>query len=328
MSAEIPGPVPRRAVVLVGGPAAPYSRAIRIARALAAEGYAVEIAAVAAPGLPEREAVAPAAAGSVGDPAPDPDRVGAIEVRRYRPSGVWAIAGASEAATGAASTGRTSMPGLSRPVRRVVRALALPLLVARRWLYWPHAVRGWWATLARQMAPADLYHACGSLTIAAALAAQERAPVGPSGTRSRVIYDVIDNVAESNEALSLPAPFRRRNARKEADWARAADAVVTVNNTLAELLEARWRLDRPPRFAVIGDFGVSTEAEAKVAALVRAEKPDFVITTGDNNYPNGSASTIDPNIGRFYHDFIHPYVGSYGAVQRTHRRCAPRRGVE
>ena len=34
---------------------------------------------MAAPGLPEREAVDPAAAGSVGDPAPDPDRVGAIE---------------------------------------------------------------------------------------------------------------------------------------------------------------------------------------------------------------------------------------------------------
>ncbi len=269
MSAEIPGPVPRRAVVLVGGPAAPYSRAIRIARALAAEGYAVEIAAVAAPGLPEREAVAPAAAGSVGDPAPDPDRVGAIEVRRYRPSGVWAIAGASEAATGAASTGRTSMPGLSRPVRRVVRALALPLLVARRWLYWPHAVRGWWATLARQLAPADLYHACGSLTIAAALAARERAPVGPSGTRSRVIYDVIDNVAESNEALSLPAPFRRRNARKEADWARAADAVVTVNNTLAELLEARWRLDRPP-------LVVANLPEPWVAPDPAASRPDHL----------------------------------------------------
>ncbi len=41
-----------------------------------------------------------------------------------------------------------------------------------------------------------------------------------------MIYDAIDNVAESNEALSLPAPFRRRNARKEAEWVRAADAVV------------------------------------------------------------------------------------------------------
>ena len=91
--------------MLVGGPAAPYSRAIRIARALAAEGYDVEIAAMAAPGLPEREPVAPARPGSVGEPAPDPSAVGQIEVRRYRPSGPWAIVGASEAATAARGVG-------------------------------------------------------------------------------------------------------------------------------------------------------------------------------------------------------------------------------
>ena len=45
-----------RAVVLVGNPVAPYSRAIRIARTLDGLGYAVEIAAVAAPGLPFVEA--------------------------------------------------------------------------------------------------------------------------------------------------------------------------------------------------------------------------------------------------------------------------------
>ena len=85
----------RRAVVLVGGPAAPYSRAIRIARALAAEGFDVEIAAIAASGLPDREPVAAARPGAVGEPVPDPAAVGHIEIRRYRPSGPWAILGAS-----------------------------------------------------------------------------------------------------------------------------------------------------------------------------------------------------------------------------------------
>jgi hypothetical protein len=37
------------------------------------------------------------------------------------------------------------------------------------------------------------------------------------------------------------------------------------------------------RFAVIGDFGVANEAEAKDAELVRAERPDFIITPADNN---------------------------------------------
>lgn len=73
------------------------------------------------------------------------------------------------------------------------------------------------------------------------------------------------------------------------------------------------------RFAVIGDFGAATEAEAKVADLVKAERPDFIITTGDNNYPDGAAETIDPNIGRFYQEFIHPYQGRYGLGAKENR---------
>lgn len=66
------------------------------------------------------------------------------------------------------------------------------------------------------------------------------------------------------------------------------------------------------RFAVIGDYGTGGQAEADVAALVHSWSPEFIITTGDNNYPDGAASTIDPNIGQYYHDFIAPYTGSYG----------------
>ena len=41
------------------------------------------------------------------------------------------------------------------------------------------------------------------------------------------------------------------------------------------------------RFAVIGDYGIDSEAEARVARMVSGWNPDFVITTGDNNYPVG-----------------------------------------
>jgi transcriptional regulator CtsR len=67
------------------------------------------------------------------------------------------------------------------------------------------------------------------------------------------------------------------------------------------------------RFAVIGDYGLTGQAELDVSNLVRSWNPDFIITTGDNNYPSGSSTTIDQNIGQYYHDFIYPYVGSYGA---------------
>ncbi|MBM3881678.1 MAG: PEP-CTERM sorting domain-containing protein [Verrucomicrobia bacterium] len=66
------------------------------------------------------------------------------------------------------------------------------------------------------------------------------------------------------------------------------------------------------RFAVIGDYGDGGAGEASVAALVQSWAPDFIITTGDNNYPIGSALTIDANIGQFYHEYLAPYSGVYG----------------
>lgn len=66
------------------------------------------------------------------------------------------------------------------------------------------------------------------------------------------------------------------------------------------------------RFAVIGDYGMAGEAEEAVALLVRSWEPDFIVTTGDNNYVDGLAETIDANIGQYYHMFIGDYRGSYG----------------
>src|SRR4051812_20118018 len=65
-------------------------------------------------------------------------------------------------------------------------------------------------------------------------------------------------------------------------------------------------------FAIVGDYGTTSATELAVANLIHAWTPDFIITTGDNNYPDGAASTIDTNIGQYYHDFIYPYTGSYG----------------
>lgn len=80
-----------------------------------------------------------------------------------------------------------------------------------------------------------------------------------------------------------------------------------------EPLEGRMMLSTAVRLAAIGDFGAHSTAEHAVAKLVASWGPDFVITTGDNNYPSGSAQTIDRNIGADYHSFIYPYVGKYGA---------------
>lgn len=66
------------------------------------------------------------------------------------------------------------------------------------------------------------------------------------------------------------------------------------------------------QFVAIGDYGSDNKGEKAVSELIHHYNPSFIITLGDNNYPNGCWKTIDKNIGKYYHDFIHPYVGNYG----------------
>ncbi len=73
------------------------------------------------------------------------------------------------------------------------------------------------------------------------------------------------------------------------------------------------------RFAVIGDYGSGSDKERDVALVIESWKPDFITTLGDNNYPDGAAETIDRNIGRFFHSYISPYRGSYGAGSTVNR---------
>ncbi len=84
------------------------------------------------------------------------------------------------------------------------------------------------------------------------------------------------------------------------------------------------------KFGVIGDYSRGTDltftSVTAVSNLVKSWNPDFIITTGDNNYPSGSASTIDENIGQFYHDFIFPYTGSWGAGSTRGNRFWPSLG--
>ena len=71
------------------------------------------------------------------------------------------------------------------------------------------------------------------------------------------------------------------------------------------------------RFAIIGDYDNGSDNEAKVASLVIGWNPELILTTGDNNYPDGTAETIDKNIGQFYSQFIGNYQGNYGTGSDT-----------
>jgi hypothetical protein len=73
------------------------------------------------------------------------------------------------------------------------------------------------------------------------------------------------------------------------------------------------------KFASIGDYGIAGSDELAVANLVKSWNPDFIITLGDNNYPDGYGITIDENIGQYFHEFIFPYVGPYGQSSDVNR---------
>lgn len=101
-----------------------------------------------------------------------------------------------------------------------------------------------------------------------------------------------------------------------------SDGDHTVGETPSVKIPASYfagEIDGPIRFAVIGDYGSGSEEEARVATLVNSWSPDFVITTGDNNYPDGEAATIDDHIGQYYSQFIGNYQGAYGPGSPTNR---------
>src|ERR1019366_7393407 len=207
-----------RAVVLVADPAPPYSRGLRIARSLSGAGFDVEIVAIAAAGLPLVE------------------RDGEVIVRRYVGTGIWARwsigrEGVRRASFATSSGPPAPLPGLLRRLRR------LPGLAIKS-AAWPINARAWWSTLRRDLPAADLYHACGILAIPIAL--DLAAAARRQGRSARAIYDVIDIILESNNYARVPRPILASYRRREAAWVRRADAIVTVNDPIADHLARTW----------------------------------------------------------------------------------------
>ena len=121
----------------------------------------------------------------------------------------------------------------------------------------------------------------------------------------------------ASPATGTPSPAKSPTATSAGSQA-PADTLIALESTSPDLAETSTRSlplvvteTNQVRFAAIGDYGAGGQAEADVAALVAGWNPDFVITLGDNNYPSGSASTIDEHIGQFYCAYIYPYDGAY-----------------
>src|SRR5689334_7156765 len=71
--------------------------------------------------------------------------------------------------------------------------------------------------------------------------------------------------------------------------------------------------------AAFGDYGINAPSEAAVATMVKAWDPDFIITTGDNNYYDATfaGSGWEDVIGAYYGDFIQGRTDGRYANQRS-----------
>ncbi len=93
----------------------------------------------------------------------------------------------------------------------------------------------------------------------------------------------------------------------------SATATVTETPTLTATTQPKLV------FAAIGDYGSGEKPEEEVANLILSWQPEIVITLGDNNYPSGAANTMDSAVGQFFHSYIYPYNGDYGAGADVNR---------
>jgi len=129
------------------------------------------------------------------------------------------------------------------------------------------------------------------------------------GKRGTTIYNLLEGVNDMLDKRTL----RRVVSSMPVLW------LTAVLVGLLAWLPLEAHAQAPVRFAVIGDYGFAGQAELDVATLVQSWNPDFILTVGDNNYDAGSATTIDANIGQYYHAFISPYTGGYGQGAAVNR---------
>jgi glycosyltransferase involved in cell wall biosynthesis len=236
---------PIRIAYLTFGTGEYDARTLRMARTAMAAGYEAVVYARWYPGLPVREerdglriVRAPfdwrlAVPGLRG-----PARV-RLDAEMARAAVAERVADAEEAPAEPEPAGRDRPPLPVLVARGVRRRVARPW---RRWrrllLMFPLHGLGWAAALERVAEPADVWHGmwAGSLPVLGRM----RKRFG-----GRTIYDSRDIYMEARSQASAGWPGKAILAALERRWARGADAVLTVNEGYATVLEERLEIPRP-----------------------------------------------------------------------------------
>lgn len=144
--------------------------------------------------------------------------------------------GAPGAGIGPARVAR--LPG--RVLRHITRRVTRPF---KRWWrlvrIFPLRPLGWASALETVAKPADIWHGMWAGSLPALRRMQDR-------HGGRTIYDSRDVYMRARDFERAGGPGKRLLARLERRWARAADRVLTVNESYAELLVEQLRIPRPP----------------------------------------------------------------------------------
>lgn len=193
-----------RVAILINNPYVADARAWKCAKSLAEAGYDVSVVARWAPGLARSEAVGGHAV---------------IRVRQPRPL-------ARLPAPGLPETGDEGR-GAAGVVRRRVRDTAGRGAQVMRYLLMS---RQWTRAIAAEVPPAEVWQAESVITLAQAVALRRR-------FGGLVVYDANDIDSEAGRMARLPGAWKQLLRRHERRLARSADAVITVSEPYAQVLE-------------------------------------------------------------------------------------------
>jgi glycosyltransferase involved in cell wall biosynthesis len=229
---------PVRVAILINNTYVADARAWKTAVSLGRAGYHVTVIARWGPGLATTERLDHHTVTRIRQP----------EVLRWLPS-------PSLPETGDDPRGRTG--GLRRRLRDTVGRAAQALRYLRM-------SRAWTRVIAQQVEGFDVWQAESVITLSQAVAL--RAHFG-----GIVVYDANDIDSEAGRMARLPGPWKRLLRRHERRLARAADAVVTVSDPYAQILE---RILGRPVDAVVRNAALvdDLDAEPTPDEVVRSDR--------------------------------------------------------
>ena len=116
--------------------------------------------------------------------------------------------------------------------------------------------QAWAEEIADQIEPVDVWQAESVITLGLAVALRKR-------FGGRIVYDANDIDSEAGRMARLPGPWKQLLRRHERRLARAADAVVTVSDPYAQVLE---RVLGRPVDAVVRNAALVEDGEAEPTA--------------------------------------------------------------